>query len=100
MRDDIAISEQQDHRARLRDLVEGARFRYTILAIIAVNAVILGLETSPSVMAVAGTPLHLLDTVILWIFVAELALRFMNGVSTTSLPSIHRRAALLARSSH
>ena len=75
MRDDTLISEQQDHRARLRVFVESPRFRYTILGFIAVNAVILGLETSPAVMAVAGGPLHLLDSIILWIFVGELALR-------------------------
>ena len=75
MRDDISPSEEQDHRARLRDFVECAPFRYIILAIIGFNAVILGLETSPSAMAVAGDTLHWLDTIILWIFVGELALR-------------------------
>jgi voltage-gated sodium channel len=75
MSDDISPSETLGHRARLRDFVESAPFRYTILAIIGINAVILGFETSPSVMSVVGGALHLIDKVILWIFIAELALR-------------------------
>ena len=63
------------HRAWLREWVESGPFRYTILAIIFVNAIILGLETSPSVMAEMGDTLHLIDNIILWIFVIELVLR-------------------------
>ena len=82
MRDDTPFSEEQDHRARLRDFVESPPFRHTILAIIGLNAVVLGLETSPSAMTVAGEALHLLDTVILWIFVGELALRlYAHGLA-------------------
>ena len=75
MRDDTSLIAEQDHRARLRAFVESPPFRYTILAIIGINAVVLGLETSPSAMAMAGGVLHLLDVVILWIFVGELTLR-------------------------
>jgi voltage-gated sodium channel len=50
-------------------------FQRTILTLIVINAVILGLETSPSVMEVAGRWIMLLDKIILAIFVAELALR-------------------------
>jgi voltage-gated sodium channel len=64
-----------NHRAWLRVLVEAPQFRYPILGLIFINAIILGLETSPSVMAKAGETLNLIDHVILWIFVAELVLR-------------------------
>lgn len=47
----------------------------TITALILVNAVTLGLETSPDVMARAGTLLVTIDKIILAIFVAELAAR-------------------------
>ena len=47
----------------------------TILTLIVINALILGLETSPSVMQVAGRWIMLLDKIILAIFVVELALR-------------------------
>ena len=63
------------HRAWLREWVESAPFRYTVLVVIFVNAIILGLETSPGVMASVGDALHLIDKFILWVFVAELVLR-------------------------
>ena len=43
------------------DLVERPLFRHTILGIIGINALILGLETSPNVMAAAGSLLRALD---------------------------------------
>ncbi len=64
-------------RARLRAFVECAPFRHTILALIAVNAVILGLETSARAMAAMGPELILLDHIILWIFVGEIILRII-----------------------
>ncbi|MPY70510.1 MAG: ion transporter [Alphaproteobacteria bacterium] len=63
------------HRARLRALVESERFRHSVLVLIGVNALTLGLETSAATMAVAGRFLMMLDTAILAVFVAELALR-------------------------
>ena len=60
---------------RLGVLVECAPFRYTILTLIVINAVILGLQTSSRAMAEMGTTLALLDQVILWIFVGEIVLR-------------------------
>ena len=39
-------------------LVQDRRFERAIIALIAINAVILGLETSPAVMAVAGDALR------------------------------------------
>jgi len=75
MRDTAATSVFPDHRARLRELVESMRFRYPVLALIGVNAVILGLETAPSVVAEIGGLLDWLDHAILMLFVAELALR-------------------------
>ena len=68
-------AETLGHRAWLRGWVESAPFRYTVLAIIFINAIILGLETSPSVMASMGDTLHLVDKIILGIFVIELVLR-------------------------
>ncbi len=79
---DAQTVDRQDHRARLRDFVESPRFRYPVLGLIGINAAILGLETSPSVMQAAGEALVLLDHIILWIFVAELALRiYAHGLA-------------------
>jgi len=56
-------------------LIERPWFRNGILVLIILNAIILGLETSASVMAAAGPVLKAIDTVILGVFVAEIALR-------------------------
>ena len=64
----------RDHRARLRNFVESARFRYPVLVLIFINAIALGLETSDTVMQVAGDALYLLDRTILVVFVVELVL--------------------------
>lgn len=50
-------------------------FQRTILSLIVINAVILGLETSPSVMQAAGPWILLLDKGILLVFVLEIGLR-------------------------
>ena len=55
--------------------LEGAHVRNFILAVILINAVVLGLETSRPVMALAGPVIVALDQVCLAIFVAELALK-------------------------
>ena len=58
MDEGIAPAKQQDGlRARLRVWTETPRFRYTILVIIFLNAITLGMETSPSIMAAIGPEL-------------------------------------------
>jgi voltage-gated sodium channel len=46
-----------------------------IIALILVNAITLGLETMPTVMAAIGPVLLAIDRAILWVFVAEIAAR-------------------------
>ena len=46
-----------------------------IIALLLSNAALLGLETWPASMAAAGGPIRALDTAILAVFVAEIALR-------------------------
>jgi voltage-gated sodium channel len=62
-------------RARLGAFVEHPRFTATITALIIVNAVTLGLETSPAAVATTGDLLFALDRAILAVFVVELLLR-------------------------
>ncbi len=50
-------------------------FQRTILTLIVINAVILGLETSPTVMQAAGPVLLLIDQCLLAVFVVEIAMR-------------------------
>lgn len=59
----------------LRRIVESPVTERFILALVVLNAITLGLETSPAVMAKYGGPLHALDRAILAVFVAEITAR-------------------------
>jgi voltage-gated sodium channel len=63
-------------RSRIRALIEHPHFDHAIIVLIAVNAITLGLETSPGISDRFGALLHLADRAALAIFVAELLLRF------------------------
>lgn len=63
-------------REKVERFIESWLFQYTIIALIVINAVILGLETSDTVMRHVGFVLKPLDGLILKIFIIELALRF------------------------
>lgn len=71
-----ATESSEGLRARLEAFLETLRVRYSILGVIAFNAVVLGLETSKSVMASHGPLLTALETACLAIFVLELGLKF------------------------
>jgi voltage-gated sodium channel len=60
---------------RLRAILADPRTEWVVLGLILVNAVILGLETSPTVMNAFGPALMFLDAAILTIFVIEIAAR-------------------------
>ena len=59
----------------LRRLLEHPRTEWVIAGLIVVNAIVLGLETVPEVMAQAGPLLAALDTAILAVFVVEILAR-------------------------
>jgi voltage-gated sodium channel len=62
-------------RARIARFCLSTPFQRTIIALILLNAVTLGLETSDSIMEAWGSVLTAVDAVLLWIFTAEIALR-------------------------
>ena len=62
-------------RTKLQIFLESNRFRYSILGVILFNAILLGLETVPPVMAVAGPLILALDTLCLGIFTTEILLK-------------------------
>ena len=64
-------------RQRLKAFIENSTIQRILLALILVNAVILGLETSSEVMATAGSFLIALDKAILAVFVIELTIRLL-----------------------
>ncbi|NEX60944.1 ion transporter [Noviherbaspirillum galbum] len=55
--------------------VESAFFRRTVITLILLNALLLGLDTIPDVSTAFGNLLSGADRIIVWFFVAELALR-------------------------
>lgn len=62
-------------RDSLKSLLASRRWEQFIVTVIVINAITLGLETVPEVMARFGTGLLALDTLILTIFVVEIAVR-------------------------
>ena len=58
-------------------LVNATWFEYSIIAVIIVNGVILGLETSDTVNRLYGNWLRLGNEVALWVFIAEAALKML-----------------------
>ena len=64
-------------RARLKTILLSRPWERFIVTLIIVNAVILGLETDAGIMATFGHILLALDTLILGLFVIEIALRII-----------------------
>ncbi|WP_366937852.1 ion transporter [Phreatobacter sp.] len=60
---------------KLRALIQHPRFETAIIVLIVINAITLGLETSPTVMAQMGGLLLTIDNIVLTIFVAEILAR-------------------------
>jgi voltage-gated sodium channel len=67
----------RDLRARLAHFIERPRVQNAIIAVILINAITLGLETSSAVVAAIGPWLEALDHLILGIFVAELTIKLV-----------------------
>lgn len=61
-------------RQSVENFIENSVVQHTLVVLIIINALILGLETSHTLMASVGHELHLIDQIILWIFIAELVL--------------------------
>ena len=64
-------------RRRLGEFVLSGPVQAFVLVVIVLNAAVLGLQTSPDVVAAVGPALALLDAIALGIFVVELALKIV-----------------------
>ena len=71
----VNMTECQPLKYKINQLVDHSFFKKFIMGLIIVNAVILGLETSPKVMELVGRELQLFDQVVIIIFCIELGLR-------------------------
>ena len=63
---------------RIEVFVNAPSFQNTIMALIMINAVVIGLDTYPEIRAEYGTLLSGIDQIIIWIFVAEITLRWIS----------------------
>ncbi|RJY09269.1 ion transporter [Aurantiacibacter aquimixticola] len=70
-----ASAQPETLQSRVRRLIETRIFDRAIIAVIVVNALGLGMETSPAIMASYGDIVGLLDRIAIAIFVVELALK-------------------------
>jgi|WetSurSiteA1Bulk_404760.scaffolds.fasta_scaffold27375_2 voltage-gated sodium channel len=73
----VAPASAAGWQGRLRSFIDRPATQRTILALILLNALILGLETSPALMAAYGPLLLILDQAILGVFVVEIAARLL-----------------------
>ena len=64
-------------RDRIGIFIESDKVQISITGLILINAIVLGLETSPSVVLSYGNLLSLLDTVILVVFIIEIAIKMV-----------------------
>jgi len=75
VRSSFLNSRAMDTREQLGTWIESKRIQGVIVGLILLNAVTLGLETSPSLMTEFGGLLRWLDRTILAVFVAEIGLK-------------------------
>ena len=68
----------QSFRNRIGEWIEAPRQQMIVIVVILVNAITLGLETSPEIYGRFGGFLHALDQFILAIFVAEIVLKLIG----------------------
>jgi len=62
---------------KIKTMIESAWFQNAIMAVIVINAVVIGLETSPAIMASFGPILIALDEIAITIFVIEILLKLL-----------------------
>lgn len=62
---------------KLKAMVESLIFQDIMLGVIILNSVILGLQTSPAIMEIAGGALDIADNICLGIFIVELILKLI-----------------------
>lgn len=56
-------------------LAHAPAFQHFITAVIVIAGILVGIETSPAAVARYGVWLHALDQIVLWIFIAEIAIK-------------------------
>lgn len=70
-------SSHQPKSNRVENIVNRPAFVNTVIVLILINSVLVGLETSSTLMRLYGDWFHLLDLCLLWLFTVEIALRLI-----------------------
>ena len=70
----LTDTTENNWRNKIEQFLARPIIQHGIVFLILLNAVLLGMETSPEIMSQFGELLHILDHAILWIFIAELVL--------------------------
>jgi voltage-gated sodium channel len=68
----LALLNQPGWRGQIERFMARQFTQRLLIALIVINAIILGIETNKDIMAVIGHELILIDHAILWIFIAEI----------------------------
>jgi voltage-gated sodium channel len=76
--DDGRPAGRASWRATLATFVDHPKVQHGVAALIVANALLFGLETSPTIVAALEPALTVLDTAILAVFVVEIALRLIG----------------------
>jgi voltage-gated sodium channel len=74
----IPLSRHEEFRERLRRFIQTSGFQNAIIAVIIINGIVLGLETSTRAMGLAGPLLLTIDRLCLGIFILELGLKLFT----------------------
>ena len=61
---------------KISSVTNSALFRRVVIALIVLNAIIVGLDTYPGTMSAYGEILHLVDRIILYLFSARVSPTF------------------------
>lgn len=78
--DELRSGSQQGLRAKVAKIIGASWFEPLIIGLIVLNAIMIGLETSKSIMAEWGKVIKLLDKAVIAIFIAEISMRmFVHG---------------------
>ncbi len=68
-------------KQKLHTIVEHKYFQSTIIFLILINAIIVGIETYPTIYADHKSLFFTLDLILLWIFTVEIVMRLLAGPS-------------------
>ena len=75
----VEIYENKSIKNQIRDFVESSAFEKSIIFLIIINAIVMGLETYPSLVTNYGHILKAVDHSILAIFIGEIILRLCHN---------------------